>query len=295
MLVSVVIPVRDREQFIIRAVESVLVQTWTRLELIVVNDGSRDRTGHLLAHVKDDRLTVITQENKGVSAARNRGLAQARGGLLALLDSDDYWLENKLSRQVAFMRETGFALSQTQEIWVRNGKRVNPGRRHMQPAGWIWEPSLDLCLVSPSCVMFTRSFLDFAGGFDESLPACEDYDLWIRTGRFIACGLVPRPLVVRHAGHVGQLSALYHGMDLFRIRSLMRLVKAGTLGSPDLEKVLRVLEHKVRVHMQGCLKRGLEAEANALAESWLQCRTEAGVSTTGIIATEELKCTSWHR
>ncbi|NCC24070.1 MAG: glycosyltransferase [Deltaproteobacteria bacterium] len=271
MLVSVIIPVRDREAFVGRAAASVLSQTWTDLELIVVDDGSRDRTRDVLAAVKDDRLTVITQENKGVSAARNRGLSLARGGLLALLDSDDHWLADKTVRQVRFMAETGFSVSQTGETWIRNERRVNPGRRHLKPSGWFWERSLELCLVSPSCVMFTREFLDRAGGFDESLPACEDYELWLRAGRRFACGYLPEDLVVRRSGHPGQLSSLYHGMDLFRIKALSRQIVRDGLTGWDLDRALSVLKAKVGVHVQGCLKRGLEIEALSAMSCLSEC------------------------
>ena len=128
--VSVMIPVHNRRDPIARAVDSVLAQTFRDFELIVVDDGSDDGTGEVLA-AYGDRLTVIRQERAGVSAARNRGVAASRGPLLAFLDSDDWWLPEKLAAQVEFFRtRPDAALCQTEELWLRNGRRVNPGTRH---------------------------------------------------------------------------------------------------------------------------------------------------------------------
>lgn len=271
VLVSVVIPTRDRAELVTRAVASVLAQTHAVLDVVVVDDGSSDDTVARLAALADPRLRVLCHETgRGVSAARNTGIRAARGDFLALLDSDDVWLPDKIARQLAFMGQRGLAISQTQEIWIRHGRRVNPGAVHAKPDGFFFEQALVRCLVSPSTVMGTRAYWEEMGGFDETLPACEDYDLWLRTLLRHPVGLLDAPLAVRHGGRPDQLSASHLGQDLYRIRSLVRLLGRDDLSSWHRDCILKELRRKVRIYAQGCLKRDRPEEAMrvmALAEA----------------------------
>lgn len=264
MLISVVIPVYNRPRLVARAVASVVAQTLDRWELIVVDDGSSDHTPEVLERLRlrvGERMRVVRQENRGVAAARNLGLTAGRGGLLALLDSDDEWLPRKLEHQAAYMGAGGHAVCQTQEVWLRGGRRVNPTRRNEKRGGRFLAQALETCLVSPSCVMFTQEFRRVVGDFDESLPACEDYDLWLRALMRYEIGLLDEVLTVRHGGRGDQISALYVGQDLFRIRALVKLLGSGLLGPGDRELVVAALEAKVRVYAAGCAKRGRTEEA----------------------------------
>ncbi|MDJ0875222.1 MAG: glycosyltransferase, partial [Desulfobacterales bacterium] len=192
-----IIPTYNRGWILEEAVDSVLAQTYTDFELIVVDDGSTDDTRALLQPF-GQRIAYVHQDNQGVSAARNTGLRLARGELIALLDSDDLWKPAKLARQVAFFHAQPEAqICQTEEVWIRRGRRVNPKNRHRKASGWIFEPSLALCLVSPSAVMLRRGLMDAMGGFDVSLPACEDYDLWLRISLRCPIHLIEDALVVK--------------------------------------------------------------------------------------------------
>ena len=259
-LVSVVVPTFNRAAHIGAAVESVLAQTYPHWELIVVDDGSQDETPLMLS-AYGERIRTIRQENRGVSAARNRGILAAAGDFIALLDSDDYWLPDKLAAQVAYFRQhPALMLCQTEEIWVRNGRRVNPKTRHRKFAGMIFEKTLPLCLISPSAVMLRRSLLDEVGLFDETLPACEDYDLWLRITWKYPVGLIETPLIVKRGGHADQLSAMPE-MDKYRIRAIVKILEQGCLSPSQAAAAGAMPAEKCRIYAAGCRKRGRLEEA----------------------------------
>ena len=259
-IVSVIIPTYNRGWIIKEAIDSVLAQDYTEFELIVVDDGSTDHTSDVLDSYKNV-IKVFSQKNKGVSAARNRGIAEASGQFIAFLDSDDLWLSQKLSVQIEFFNQTPDVLiCQTEEVWIRNGLRVNPKKRHKKPSGMIFKPSLELCLVSPSAVMIQRSLFDRVGEFDETLPACEDYDLWLR----ISCGfpihLIDTPLIIKRGGHDDQLSSMA-GLDKFRIKAIEKIIKSGLLSDDQQRAAVKTLKKKCDIYTAGCRKRGRIDEA----------------------------------
>jgi glycosyltransferase involved in cell wall biosynthesis len=259
-LVSVIIPTYNRGWVLREAIDSVLAQDFKDFELIVVDDGSTDNTPLILDSYHQE-LMVIRQPNKGVSAARNRGIAAASGRLIAFLDSDDFWLPRKLSEQVDFFNSNPDAvINQTEEIWIRNGVRVNPKTRHHKVSGMIFEPSLALCLVSPSAVMIKRSLFDDIGLFDENLPACEDYDLWLRISWRYPVHLIETPLIIKRGGHADQLSKA-PGLDKFRIQALKKVIESGQLGEESYQAAIRTLQEKCAIFASGCRKRGKDAEA----------------------------------
>ncbi len=266
MYVSVIIPTYNRSDKVKRAIFSVLSQSYKNFELIVVDDGSTDNTKEVLQSINDSRIKIISQQNMGVSAARNRGISESSGDIIALLDSDDEWMKKKLEIHLEFHLQGEWSISQTEEIWFRKGKRVNPGKRHIKKAGWIFEPSLELCLVSPSCVMFNRKLIEDIGPFDENLPACEDYDMWLRTSLKYPVGLCPYPLVIRHGGREDQLSSKIIGLDLYRIYSLIKLLKNPHIQPKQIRLVKNTLKTKAKRYITGCLKRGRSIEAKRIMD-----------------------------
>ncbi|MCB9481266.1 MAG: glycosyltransferase family 2 protein [Desulfobacteraceae bacterium] len=256
-LISVIIPVYNRAWCIKEALDCVLQQTYKNFELIVVNDGSDDETGQILEKYKDnhENIKVLFQKNRGVSASRNLGILNSSGGFIAFLDSDDLWDSRKLEVQFDyFMKNKNAVVCQTEEIWIRNNKRINPKKRHKKPFGDIFVPSLSLCLVSPSAVMMKKEFFEKAGRFDEKMTACEDYDLWLRSSLLFDFHLIESPLVIKRGGHCDQLSSLPL-LDKFRIYSIKKILDNGICDrKKEICAVDKIVE-KCVIYMEGCKKR----------------------------------------
>jgi len=259
--VSVIIPTYNRSQKVARAIQSVLDQSLRDLEIIVVDDGSTDDTYKCLDRFGSSIKYIRQLVNRGVSAARNRGIKGSFAPWIAFLDSDDYWLKDKLHVQMNFVhRNPGTVACQTEEIWIRRGRRVNPKRRHRKPSGDIFKQSLKLCLVSPSSVIIRRAVFDEVGLFDETLQAGEDYDLWLRISCRYPVYLIDRELIVKEGGHTDQLSQRFAGMDRFRIRAIVNLVNSGVLSSDQRGAALEELSVKCKIFGNGCIKRGRREE-----------------------------------
>ena len=253
--VSVIIPVYNRARPVTRAIDSVLKQTRPPLEIIVVDDGSTDETPDVLRQY-GSKIKIIRQAHRGVSAARNRGIRSARGQWIALLDSDDEWMPKKLAMAEEFhRRHPEYLIFQSEEIWIRKGKRVNPKKKHRKYGGWIFKQSLPLCIVSPSAVIFHRSLLEQVGLFDESFPVCEDYDLWLRVAKKFPVGLDERAGIIKYGGHEDQLSHQYWGMDYFRVLAMEKHIDDAHLASDVKEALLKEILSKLNVLLMGYKKR----------------------------------------
>lgn len=260
-LVSIILPTYNRAEFIRASLDSVFAQTYMNWELIIIDDGSTDDTVEILKEYDDSRIKYLYQENQGVSAARNTGIEVCRGEVIALLDSDDQWLPKKLETQLAYMQEHGYEICQTEEIWVRKGKRVNQPAKYAKPEGWFFDESLVMCLISPSCTMFTRAAWEVMGPFDVNMPSCEDYDMWLRACHAYPVGLVREKLTIKHGGRQDQLSICVPCADRYRIWALIKILQCGKLDTDQAASALAELETKVTIYRQGCEKRGKTEEA----------------------------------
>ncbi len=261
MDISVIIPTHNRVDLLPRALDSVLAQTLPPREIILVDDGSTDPTGDLMKR-NYPAVRCLRQACRGVSAARNLGISAARGEWIALLDSDDAWLPGKLqAQQEALATHPGYRLCHTEEIWIRNGRRVNPMRKHAKSGGHIFRLCLPLCVISPSSVLIHRDLVNETGGFDETLPACEDYDLWLRICAHEPVLFVDTAQIVKYGGHPDQLSHRHWGMDRFRIRALEKVLRLGGLDADDRSAALQTLVKKTQILAKGAEKRGDSARA----------------------------------
>jgi glycosyltransferase involved in cell wall biosynthesis len=176
---------------------------------------------------------------------------------IAFLDSDDYWHAEKLEKQIKQTRLCPeYQIHFTDEIWIRNGIRVNPKNKHRKREGWIFKPSLALCLMAPSTVMLHRELLERHGMFDDALPVCEDYDLWLRLTAYHPVALLNEKLMTRHGGHSDQLSRKLWGIDRFRVQSLQKILSQENLRSGDRTAAIRMLRKKCEILIKGFRNRG---------------------------------------
>ena len=252
--ISVVIPTYNRSVLLERALDSVLAQTLPADEIIVVDDGSTDNTVSMLKS-RYPGVNLITQDNRGVSAARNAGIEAARHDWIALLDSDDVWHQNKLEKQLQGLNNSPeYLICHSDETWIRNGFRVNQMNKHKKVGGYIFQHCLPLCVISPSAVMIHRLLFDEVGLFDETLPACEDYDLWLRLCSRYPVLYIEEALVTKYGGHDDQLSRQYWGMDRFRIQTLNKIISSDKLNDIDHDAAIKMMRSKINIYLAGAEK-----------------------------------------
>jgi len=245
--ISVVIPTFNRAEFILHAIKSVQNQSVHVKEIIVVDDGSTDKTKELL---KDENITYIYQENRGVSKARNRGIKEAKHEWIAFLDSDDTWHKEKIKEHVSLhVNSPELKASFSDEIWVRNGKIINK-KKHLKKEEPTFINSLRLCKIGVSTFFVHKSIFEKVGLFDENLKVCEDYDLWLRILREHKIKFINKELITKQAGHDNQLSFTTPLIDSYRLKALKKHLKC-----VFYEEVLKEIDYKEKILQNGAKKR----------------------------------------
>ena len=271
MKVAAIIPTYNRRHCIGRAIDSVIQQSSQLDEIIVVDDGSTDGTAEFIETSYPD-IQLIRQSNQGVSAARNTGIRNTDCDWIALLDSDDEWSPNKMAAiRERYSRQPEFHLYHSDEIWIRNGVRVNAMNKHRKSGGWIFPNCLPLCVISPSAAVINRQLLVDEGLFNESLPACEDYDMWLKICHQYPVAFIEEPLIIKHGGHDDQLSRAHVAMDRFRIQAIDDLLDSRQL-NPDYKALsIQTLNRKLKILLGGAQKHGnheLVNQFTPLQQKW---------------------------
>jgi GT2 family glycosyltransferase len=202
------------------------------------------------------------------------GIRAARGRYLSFLDSDDLWRKDKLEVQVRFLdANPHYAVCYTDEVWIRRGRRVNPKKSHRKHSGWIYDRCLPLCIISPSSALMRRGVLDTVGLFDENLPVCEDYDLWLRVASRFPIFFLDRKLIIKRGGHADQLSNRSWGNDRYRVVALEKQLSLNHLTPGEHRATVEMLRRKCLILANGFFKRGnMETgiQYRDLAEKWGQ-------------------------
>lgn len=241
--VSVIIPSFNCEAYIAETIDSVLQQTFKDVELIVVDDGSTDGTQQIVA-AYGAPVRLITQANAQVCAARNRGIAEAQGAFICLMDHDDYWFPQKLERQLAEFAahpEVGVVYS-TFIRWHRTAAGAFPAPESfdLKPygdgieeafSGWIYHQFLLDCWMLTSTAMFRKTVFEHCGNFDVALPYSEDWELWLRIAREYPMIQLRQPSTL-YRQHAAQGNLVVRSVD-YRTKLLTSTVKKWGLCSRD--------------------------------------------------------------
>jgi glycosyltransferase involved in cell wall biosynthesis len=262
--ISVIIPVYNRPYLLSEAVISVLDQTHSDFDILIVDDGSTDTTPETIKTLAagDSRIKTLTLDHTGYAGlVRNRGAAQTDSRYLAFLDSDDFWLNNKLQLQRDQLAATGLKISHTREKWIRNGLEVSQAGQKHNREGYVFQEALKKCILGPSTVMLDRVMFEETGGFREDLEIAEDYELWIRMTALHPVCYLDIPLTVKKAGHDGQLSEKYGQIEIFRIWALQSLADNPLFSSMQRDLLAKELTAKAGIYAKGCRKRGRVSDA----------------------------------
>lgn len=199
-IVSVIIPAYNASRYLKETIESLLVQSYSNLEIIIINDGSTDDTETVIRpFLTEKRIKYFSQANGGISKARNKGVVCSQGVYIAFLDADDLALPERIEEQVDFLEKNsdyGVAYSQFQSFIEGRSRRLFTYRR-TGFSGNIFQPLLQYSFICPSTVMLRRKVFDDVGGFDEQFRDAEDWDLWRRLAyRGVLFGFIDKPLVL---------------------------------------------------------------------------------------------------
>ncbi len=266
-LVSVIIPTYNRAYILFKAIESVLNQSFKDLELIVVDDGSTDETPYLVSKYP---LIYVRKPRRGVAHARNVGISKARGEFIAFLDSDDIFVPDKIEKQLVFFEKNpSYKIVQTDEIWYKENRRINPKKIHQKAEGWFFDRAIKLCVVSMSTVLIKKELFKEVGLFDEEFWVCEDYEFWLRVALKTPMGLIKEPLVIKSGGRPDQLSAT-KGLDYYRTLALIKLFK-NYQKELNLEQRLMLFaeaKKKFKIFYKGALKHGNLEKAYKLKKAF---------------------------
>ena len=254
--ISVIIPTFNRIDHLSKCIISVLKQTYPVDEIILVDNGSNDKTVDYIRK-NFNNVKVFIERKRGVSFARNFGILNSKNNWIAFLDSDDEWLENKIEEQVKVIIKSNYKaeIIHTNEKWIRNARTQNQKKKHKKKGGKIFKDCLEICKISPSSVLIKKKLFDKYGSFNTTFKVCEDYELWLRLTSKIKVYYVNEVMLIKHGGHSDQLSKKYWGIDRYRIKALENLILNTKLINKYKILALGVLLKKINIVILGSINK----------------------------------------
>lgn len=254
---SIIIPTYNRLPFLKIALGSALNQNFTDYELIIADDGSTDKTKDFIHNLDYPCLRYFYQKNSGPASARNLGIKKAKGKYICFLDSDDRFRKDKLKITYQHIKQNpSYKIFHSQEIWYRNGKLLRQKKRHKKPTGFVFANAARLCSVSISTAAIKKEIFSDIGNFDPKLPACEDYEFWLRATSRYPVYLINDFLTIKEGGHPAQQSKKYPAMDEYRIYALTKIIDSNTLNKKQYKIASCNLKDKCLIYIKGAKKRG---------------------------------------
>ena len=262
--ISVVIPAYNAARTILETVVSVQKQTFSDFELIVINDGSTDRTLELLNTIQDHRLKVFSYENGGLPVARNRGISHATGEFITFIDADDLWTPDKLELQLEALQkhpEAGVAYSWTLSM-DEKGEKFYPGISVSCEGDVYRQLLVSNFIASGSNAMLRRQAIESAGEFDPTLKSAEDWDYWLRVAPHWSFVVVPKPQIFYRQSS-NTMSSKVDCMEEYQLKVLERAFKSAPMELQSLKN--QSLAYVYQYSCQLCLTRipGLEGVKQA--------------------------------
>jgi glycosyltransferase involved in cell wall biosynthesis len=223
-LISIVVPAYNAERTILETIASVQQQTFSDFEIIIINDGSTDRTLELVQEIQDERVKIFSYENGGLPVARNRGISHAKGEFIAFIDADDMWTSDKLELQLARLQqypEAGVAYSWSRFVNEQGELSYAVDDRHIE--GNVYEKLLlNNFLNNGSSLLVRREAIDSAGEFDPTLKSCEDWDFYLRLAAKWSFVLVPKPQILYRQSSTAMTSKI----DVMESAALITIERA---------------------------------------------------------------------
>lgn len=205
---SIIIPIYNRPNIAQRAILSVLQQTYSAYQCIIIEDGSCNPLPNFFLKkiLKDKRFSYLKlKQNKGVSHARNVGIKTSKYSKICFLDSDDEWQKDKLEKDTEFISQNkNFLVSHSDSIWIRKGEKVNLPQKFNFNNGFIFHQSLKHCMIAMSNIVIDKKIFQQVGLFNEKLPTCEDYELLLKITSLYPIGKINKKLVIRHQNYLGE-------------------------------------------------------------------------------------------
>jgi glycosyltransferase involved in cell wall biosynthesis len=288
--VSVVVPTHNKKEMVTEAIESVLAQSYRDCELIVVDDGSTDGTPlhvfstfgaqpeaiEILSKMNPNAVRPFSHSfahdgipiqyhyiaNRGLSAARNRGIKFAHGSCVAFLEAEDLWNPAHLETHATFHEENDWArVSHIGECHVRDRSRAGKARKAPPASGWIFQQALETSPICISAAMAHRTCFAECGGFDENLPACEDYDLWLRFAARYPIHFLEGTEIVRRSSRF-QSSNRSWTWDRYRVYALEKSFQSGKLNAEQRLLVAEEIVKKCERLVEGFKRQKSEERAN---------------------------------